>query len=273
MDRRSLRCEYHAFPDTPSPESAESPLVMQPKPTSLPSEHVLASLASDDDAACVRPGQYGRMSDKPPTSHDEPFFPSTVTSERDESYVLDEFVYDQIHRLIQTTGRFADEISVNFYENINYLIPFVSRPLFQDDLLHPQIRLRADFSLLLLSMHLITYRPPELPEEKDHFHMLYVSTKTLFARVQTEIPASTRLIQAGLLISIFEYMRCFVDTALMTISVCARMAIAGGLHKPKTAPPPMSDTKDCLRAEEENNVWWIIVLLERYGIDSVVLKS
>jgi hypothetical protein len=51
------------------------------------------------------------------------------------------------------------------------------------------------------------------------------------------------------------------------------MAIAGGLHKPKTAPPPMSDTKDCLRAEEENNVWWIIVLLERYGIDSVVLKS
>jgi hypothetical protein len=102
---------------------------------------------------------------------------------------------------------------------------------------------------------------------------LYVSTKTLFALVQTEIPVSTRLIQAGLLISLYEYMRCFVDTAIMTISVCARMAIAGGLHESKTAPPPTSDTNGWLRTEEENNIWWIIVLLERYGIDFVVLKS
>jgi hypothetical protein len=226
----------------------------------------LESLVTDDATACFHPGQCGRLSDKP-------LSPSTVTSEWDEAYGPDQFLYDQVHNLIQTTGRFIDEISISFYDNINYLIPCVSRPLFQDDILHPQNRHRADFSLLLLSMHLITYRPPELPEEKDRFHGLYVSTKTLFAHVQTEILVSTRLIQAGLLISLYEYMRCFVDTAIMSISVCARMAIARGLHKPKTVPPPMSDTNGWLRAEEENNIWWIIVLLERCGIDLVVLKS
>lgn len=260
----SLRCEYNAVPDTPSRRSTASTPGTQLKPIGLPSKRVLAPPDRHDDVACFRIGQCGRLSDKLLALPNKPLIPSTVTSEPDESYAPDEYVYDQVHSLIQTTRRFTDEIFTSFFDNINYLVPVVSRPLFYGDLVQTQHRHRADFSLLVLSMHLITYRPPELPEEKDRFYALYVSTKSLLAHVQMETLVSTRLIQAGLLISLYEYMRCLVDTALITISLCARLAIAANLHKPRPAlPPPTSDTNSWLRAEEENNIWWIIVLLER----------
>lgn len=144
----SLCCEYYAFPDTPSCRSTASiPGTPLNQGFSLPSKRVLAP-PDRHDVACFRIGQCGRLSDKLLALPNKPLSPSTVTSGPDESYAPDEYVYDQVHSLIQTTRRCADEIFTSFFDNINYLVPVVSRPLFQGDLVQTQNRHGADFLYL-----------------------------------------------------------------------------------------------------------------------------
>lgn len=177
---------------------------------------------------------------------------------------LDDLLDRQVHRIISATGLFIDDISVRFFRGMHLWIPIISRVRFQNEILSGRARSGADFSMLLLSMCLITYIPSERSEASAlDLRSLYVSTKTLYAHVQAFIPVSTCLIQTGILISLYEYMHGRSDAAFMTIGLCARMAYAAGLHR-RISSPPLVDHDAWLKAEEERNVWWAIVIYERY---------
>lgn len=112
-------------------------------------------------------------------------------------------------------------------------------------------------------MCLITYYPSQTSPQLVDQETLYLTKKMLFAHVQAFISSSTNLIQAGILISAYEYAHGRLDTAYMSIGTCARMAYATGLHMTKLSPG-LQDDEACLRAEEGRNVWWGIIICERY---------
>ena len=78
----------------------------------------------------------------------------------------------------------------------------------------------------------------------------------LFAQVQAILPPSTRLLQAGLLISIFEYAHELGNAAFVSIGSCAKMASIIG-------PNAHTSGKTKYESEEERNLWWGVVIYER----------
>lgn len=168
----------------------------------------------------------------------------------------------QVHEIIQTTGQAVEDITFRYFQGCHKWLPFIPTRQFRTRLDAPAT---SDVSILLLSMCLITYYPLvtglsiQLVDEEP----LYLATKALFAQVQTLVPASPSLIQAGVLISIYEFAHGWLRSAYLSIGVCARMAYSIGIHKFKHVEGKINNETD-LEAEENRNLWWGIVICERY---------
>ncbi|KAK9325346.1 hypothetical protein V1517DRAFT_191189 [Lipomyces orientalis] len=104
-------------------------------------------------------------------------------------------------------------------------------------------------------MCLITYRPSQVTAQLINQDTMYFTTKMLFAHVQAFISSSPNLIQAGILISIYEYAHGKLDTAYSSIANCAKMAHAIGIHKLKSSLDPQ-ENEARLGGDEQKNIWW-----------------
>ncbi|PLB44284.1 hypothetical protein P170DRAFT_480047 [Aspergillus steynii IBT 23096] len=173
----------------------------------------------------------------------------------------------QAQRLLETTGLYLDEISVRYFRGIHTFVPIVSRRRFQAHLLSFGVNPQADFALLLLCMGLLTYsadspHPAPPGGGRVENRMLYVATKSLMAQAQALCQPSTQLVQAGVLLAVYEYANGNPETAFITIGSAARMAYAARLRSVSllsTAPPRTDWTAE----EEEINIWWGIRVCER----------
>lgn len=173
-------------------------------------------------------------------------------------------MYLQTLQIIRTTGQFVDDITARYFRGIHSFIPIISRPRFHDQLVKYGAPPPVSFSILLLSMCLITYHPElvqRVPEPID-MATLYVTTKTLFAQVQASFTPTLHLIQASTIIAAYEYATGKFDDAFTTIGLCARIGYASRLHL--TSPESGMDRSAQLQAEEEGNTWWGIVACERF---------
>lgn len=105
-------------------------------------------------------------------------------------------------------------------------------------------------------MFLVAWRPSPEAGIYDDRGTLHVVIKMLFAQVQAVLPPSIRLIQAGLLISVFEYAHDLKNAALVSLTSCSKMAY---LSRPNahTSGEARSETM------EERNLWWGLVIYER----------
>jgi hypothetical protein len=126
-----------------------------------------------------------------------------------------------------------------------------------------------DFSVLLLTICLNSYIPKSDRRVEEGAvagitrQHLYLSTKALLAQVQGSMQQpSVPLIQASLLLAMYEYASGKADVALATVAACARMAYAAGAHTSRR--DIVNATVSRLEAQEAWNTWWAIVACERY---------
>ncbi|KAH8691638.1 hypothetical protein BGW36DRAFT_55389 [Talaromyces proteolyticus] len=185
-----------------------------------------------------------------------------------EIQTVDDLLYRQVYRIIQTTGLFLDDITIHFFQSIHRWIPIISRSRLQETLVGNCCPWPADLSILLLTMCLVVYQDTSEPSTPD-VETLYLSTKMLFAHIQSVIPISTNLIQASILIAFFEYARFQVDAAFISLGLCIRLSLAAGLDLPERRPRG----HDWRELEEERNMWWAIVILERMFICETTLPG
>ncbi|MCJ1403640.1 hypothetical protein MMC11_006863 [Xylographa trunciseda] len=177
---------------------------------------------------------------------------------------FDESIHLQVRRIICAYGDYVDEISTRYFQGIHRWLPVISRQLFHDRLVSFRGPMTADFSVLLLSMCLVTRHPSAISRGTDNnLETLYLTTKMLFAHIQATLPTSTNLVQAALLITIYEYGHGLTDAAYISIGTCARMALTAGLQKTKLNQI-LGGGKSWLKEEEERNLWWGIILSDRF---------
>ncbi|KAJ5497894.1 hypothetical protein N7453_006945 [Penicillium expansum] len=171
-------------------------------------------------------------------------------------------LYLQIIRIIRLTNQSVDDVSTRYYREIHTFIPIVSPCRFREELLHSSALPSATFSLLLLSMCLITYHPG-LAKDSSAIDQatLYLTTKSLYTQIQSSFPHSLHLIQAGIIIASYEYATNRINDAFASIGVCARMGYAARLHLVRLVGE--LDTVEYSQAEEELGIWWGIVIVER----------
>lgn len=122
----------------------------------------------------------------------------------------------------------------------------------------------AGFSILLLSMCLITYHPDLVPPSAHPLDQetLYVTTKTLFGLVQASFPPSLHLIQATMIMATYEYANGKIHDAFASIGLCARMGYAARIDSAQ--PVQEMEDEEYLEAAEKTNTWWSILICERY---------
>jgi len=195
-------------------------------------------------------------------------------------------VYLEVHGIIRATGQFVDDISARYFQAFHRHLPVISRTRFYNSLITLGAAPAADFSVLLLTICLITHAPA-LGYQSGHGatrsveqQSLYLTARSLFAQVQVSCSPSVRLIQAGLLLAVYEYTHGRPDDAFVTIASSARMAYAARIHARDRHQTQMTDTAGhnadtdlLLQAEEAANTWWGIVICERYVSPRMLGKS
>lgn len=178
----------------------------------------------------------------------------------------------QAQQLLETTGLYLDEISVRYFQGIHTFVPIISRRRFHAQLLSFGTNSQADFALLVLCMTLLVYsasssdHPVPQGERRVEELTFYVATKSLMAQAQALRAPTTHLIQAGVLLAVYEYARGHPEQAFVTIGNSARMAYASRLKSTSSLTRTAALRTDWA-AEEEINTWWGIIICERYVSD------
>ena len=187
---------------------------------------------------------------------------------QDEPTSLHSTVYLQTLRIIRLTDQTRDEVCLRYFRGMHSFIPILSAPRFHEQLTHSAALPSATFSVLLLSMALVTYIP-SLATSSSAVDpaTLYLTTKSLYTQTLASFPDSLLLVQAGIIIASYEYATRMINEAFCSISVCARMGYATGLHRLNLT----EGSDHSSQAAEKNNTWWGVVITERSGLESLLL--
>ncbi|KAJ0418605.1 hypothetical protein BJY00DRAFT_314756 [Aspergillus carlsbadensis] len=207
-------------------------------------------------------GNYQSLVSEPefnPIVHPSPLHLTAAPSQSENPLSL------EAQRIIRTTGRYFDEISVRYFQTVHSYVPIIARNHFHSNLISFGASQEPDFAILLLAMCLLTYRFEPRRDDTS----LYLSARSLFFQAQALCKPSLRLVQAGILLAVHEYSCRSPEQALITIGGCVRMAHTAGLERPTCTPATgRSDTveRNDGSVDEHANTWWAMLIYERMFI-------
>ncbi|KAF5982128.1 hypothetical protein FCOIX_3892 [Fusarium coicis] len=212
---------------------------------------------------------YDTESDTPPMSDDvaEVFKPWSLTlfPMAVSTATLDRTMAYHMHYLYRVVGQSPLQAGKRFLDNFQRWLPIIApRHLHEHIDLSERGLPGADVSVLLLAICLVTVRSGgDLGDPLFHHSAVHVTVKTLYAQVQAMMHASVALIQAGVILSAYEYASCQIDSAYISIAACIRMAQVVGVDTAcKKLGAVQEETR--LQATSEWNLWWSIIVLERF---------
>jgi len=149
-------------------------------------------------------------------------------------------------------------MAVKYFKTIHIWFPILSDTSFYEGLSNVFLHPRADYSLLSLSMALIT----TMPSDENEMLSLYFLVKSLIGIVEAANINSLEVVQARTLVSLFEVGHGLDPAAFMSLAATARAAAAIGLNK--AIRNHCAGTADVFSKSEQGlRVWWGIVLLDR----------
>ncbi len=106
-------------------------------------------------------------------------------------------------------------------------------------------------------------------EAQDLRTATYRAAKAYYLDLEISGAMSVQILQAGILIALFELGHAIYPSAFLSVASCARYASALGIGW-RTASGGESPI-DWVDLEERNRSWWAIVLLDRYERASLVI--
>jgi hypothetical protein len=171
----------------------------------------------------------------------------------------------EVSSLIGNTSSIR-EIANNFFSTIHFWLPIVFKKGFFVSLLNPWTQRQTELSLLALCMKLCNTAPSE---DDGSNNFLYRTAKRFHHEVETAGILSTHVLQAGLLIALYEMGHAMYPAAYLTVGSCARYGLALGLHKncnPTLAAEDdleMRVQRSWNEIEENRRVWWAILIFDR----------
>ncbi|KAL2165399.1 hypothetical protein VTH06DRAFT_697 [Thermothelomyces fergusii] len=148
----------------------------------------------------------------------------------------------------------------SYFDGVNTWFTVVERAAFERELESDWDNLRAETSATALCMALIA-RPPNQRSSKGMGDTVYPSTKAILSLVQSKVPISTRMLQAELLVAMYEFSHAMPQQAYLTLGRCLQMTRAMGWHEAafwsleKQMATP-ADLKLC------SILWWAIVYVD-----------
>jgi hypothetical protein len=121
------------------------------------------------------------------------------------------------------------EISSSYFKTVHPWFPVISRTKFYGNLLNRASYQDCDLALLVLCMRLILHQPSN-SGTRTHSR-LYVEAKKYVVDLELSGLLAMSLIQASLLIALYEIAHGIYPAAYVTVGACARYGVALGLDK------------------------------------------
>lgn len=169
----------------------------------------------------------------------------------------------QICDIIRRNGDDIDISCSMYFARIHDWCQIIMKQRFFGMLAMMRIVPNADFSCLVFTMYLTTLMYEESSARIDDIDQIYDTAKRIHAMLLSSGRASIELVQAGLLIAIYEHSQALHDAAYQTIGGCARMGYILGFHETLSTEFRCEDRENSV-AESQRMVWWGIIILERY---------
>lgn len=135
-------------------------------------------------------------------------------------------------------------------------MPIISKKSFYEHINVLSGQLRSDYALLILAMDLICW----VPENDDPKTPAYLAAKSFYLDLEIQGLVSLQILQAGLLIALFEFGHAIFPSAAVSMEACVRYGCTLGINWGAKSPPkkPFS----WIDSDEQNRVWWAVVILD-----------
>jgi hypothetical protein len=138
-------------------------------------------------------------------------------------------------------------------------MPIISKKRFYEHLagLSCDNQLRSDYALLILCMDLMLWAPGA----QDPRSSAYLAAKHLYLDLELQGVVSIQALQAHVLLATYEYGHAIFPSANVSVEACVRYGELLGINwEAEQVKKPF----DWVDVEEQNRLWWSIVLLDRY---------
>ncbi|KAK2022428.1 hypothetical protein LX32DRAFT_629892 [Colletotrichum zoysiae] len=173
------------------------------------------------------------------------------------------------HNVLSLIGDNASihNMASRFFASIHVWMPIISKRGFTARLFTSLDPRRAELSLLALCMQLVSCTGLSLEQSSANYNptALYQAAKKFYRELETAGMLSVQMLQAGILIALYETGHGIYPTAYLTVGACARYGVALGLNTSileridgDSAPKSWNEL------EERRRVWWAILVLDRF---------
>ncbi|TVY73163.1 hypothetical protein LSUE1_G005657 [Lachnellula suecica] len=175
---------------------------------------------------------------------------------------VDSIFHSQVGHILHASGQTVEGVVSAHFSGVHNWLPIISKKRFYDRFQYSRSLPTADFSILLLAMHLIEQRPSSNLEAEQDREVLYLATRTLFTQVQTFVPSSMCLVQTGVILARYEHGHGMIDAAYVTIGTSARLAFAIGIDNAQCSRE-LHGSDAWFDEEEALATWWGLVICDR----------
>ncbi|KAE9366738.1 hypothetical protein N431DRAFT_384656 [Stipitochalara longipes BDJ] len=153
-------------------------------------------------------------------------------------------------------------VASRYFETVHPYMCFISKQRFYTYILNPLSEPRAENSLLLLCIRLITLSYPKTLDVHPAKAPAYLAAKKFYAEVEAAGIYNLQVLQAAILIALYELGHAIYPQAYLSIGTCARFAIAFGFDEKGLRESIIAC--DWIESEERKRAWWAVLILDRF---------
>ncbi|KAF2676090.1 hypothetical protein K458DRAFT_410766 [Lentithecium fluviatile CBS 122367] len=175
-------------------------------------------------------------------------------------------LYRSVSRALTEHDITIETIAHKYFEHTHMWLPMIPRAKFDKQrALFETMKADTSFLLHLSAMHLVvtpyTEHPPATSLQESAW---YVACKSFFAQYVALSEPCIELVQAGILIALFECLQCIGDRALTTLGICSRMAYMLELDEVVAEQANCNPGEMSPENEEVVLTYWGLSQLDRY---------
>lgn len=162
--------------------------------------------------------------------------------------------------LLSFVGNVSSDMAfINTYFTwIHPWIPFLSKKLLMERVVSPLGPARPGNTLLVAAMKLLANPPPGAGPRTPAYRCI---RKSLLRAEETPGYLDFRVLQAMILVAVYELGHAIFPAAYLMIGHCIRYGIALGVNK--SVEDVAEGTRNTLESEEKRRTWWASLLIDR----------
>ncbi|KAL8940711.1 MAG: hypothetical protein Q9211_002150 [Gyalolechia sp. 1 TL-2023] len=148
-----------------------------------------------------------------------------------------------------------------YFDRVHPFLPFISKVNFYEHFPAAHVQPNAVFAILVSCMKLLGWSPEKNPDDNNPKSPSYLAIKRTLAEAETAGIFSLQLLQATILITLYEVGHAIYPAAYMSAGTCARYALAQGIDAYMTIDLNNA-VMTLLDQEEKRRAWWAILILD-----------